>query len=192
MGGQTVRRLVGRSRGSSDAGLGSEAELRAAYAAHGPELYRFALRQLGDEGAAQEVVQEVFLNAWRRADSFDSSIASLRVWLFAIARNAVVDEARRVTARPWRSALTDEPGDLDRQPSVTGAEETVLDIWLVEEALHRIRAEHRDAIVQTYLRGRSYDEVAAELGIPVGTVRSRVFYGLKALRLAMDEMGVEL
>ena len=63
--------------------------------------------------------------------------------------------------------------------------------WLVEEGLRRIPDEHREAIVQTYLRGRAYAEVAAELGIPVGTLRSRVFYGLKALRLAMDEMGVE-
>jgi RNA polymerase sigma-70 factor (ECF subfamily) len=85
-------------------GFGPET-VRAAYAVHTtPELYRFALR-LGDEGAAQEVVQEVFLRAWRRSDSFDPSVASPRVWLFAIARNAVIDEARRgrrpaVTARP--------------------------------------------------------------------------------------------
>lgn len=169
-------------------GLGSEAELRAAYAAHGPELYRFALRQLGDEGGAQDVVQEVFLRAWRRADSFDPAVASLRVWLFAIARNAVVDETRRVAVRPWRRTLTDEPEGVAQIP---GADDGIVDAWLVEEALRRVSPEHRTAIVATYLRGRPYPEVAAELGIPVGTLRSRVFYGLKALRLAMDEMGVE-
>jgi RNA polymerase sigma-70 factor (ECF subfamily) len=63
--------------------------------------------------------------------------------------------------------------------------------WIVEEALRQISPEHRDAIVETYLRERPYAEVAAERGVPVGTLRSRVFYGLKALRLAMDEMGVE-
>jgi RNA polymerase sigma-70 factor, ECF subfamily len=183
MRGQAVRRWVARS----EPGLSSEADLRAAYAAHGAELYRYALRQLGDEGAAQDVVQEVFLRAWRRADTFDPSVASLRVWLFAIARNLVVDEVRRVAVRPWRRGLTDTPPE----GPVDGADRAVVDSWLVEEALRRIRPEHREAIVQTYLRGRPYAEVAAELGIPIGTVRSRVFYGLKALRLTMDEMGVE-
>jgi RNA polymerase sigma-70 factor, ECF subfamily len=189
MRGQTVRRWGWPRQQADQPGLGSEAQLRAAYAAHGAELYRFALRQLGDDGAAQDVVQDVFLRAWRRADSFDPSVASLRVWLFAIARNAVVDETRRLAVRPWRRSLTGEPEV--GAPAVDAADRGVVDGWLVEEALRRVSPEHRAAIVATYLRGRPYPEVAAELGIPVGTLRSRVFYGLKALRLAMDEMGVE-
>ncbi len=63
--------------------------------------------------------------------------------------------------------------------------------WVVEEALRRLSEDHRTAIVETHLRGRPYTEVAAELGIPVGTLRSRLFYGLKALRVTMDEMGAE-
>ncbi|MGH3584881.1 MAG: sigma-70 family RNA polymerase sigma factor, partial [Pseudonocardia sp.] len=122
---------------------------------------------------AQEIVQEVFLRAWRRADRFDPSVASLRVWLFAIARNAVVDETRRVAARPWRrSAGGSDPND--DGPPVPAAEHALIDSWLVEEALHRIGQEHRAAIVQTYLRGRPYAEVAAELGIPVGTLGAYV------------------
>ncbi|ANY05552.1 RNA polymerase subunit sigma-70 [Pseudonocardia sp. HH130630-07] len=169
--------------------LDTETGLRAAYGAHGGELYRFALRQLGDEGGAQEVVQEVFLRAWRRADAYDPSVASLRVWLFAIARNVVVDELRRLTVRPWRRQLTDAPES--GTDTVGPADDTLVDTWLVEEALRRLRPEHRQAIVQAYLRGRPHAEIAAEAGVPIGTIRSRVFYGLKALRLAMDEMGVE-
>ncbi|MEX5721490.1 sigma-70 family RNA polymerase sigma factor [Geodermatophilus maliterrae] len=164
-------------------------DVRAAYAAHGPELYRFALRQLGDGGAAQDVVQEVFLRAWRASGSYDPQLASLRTWLFAIARNVVVDEARRFAVRPWQQQLTDG-GDLEA-PAAAAADEGLVDAWVVEEALRRISEEHRAAIVQTHLRGRPYAEVATELGVPVGTLRSRVFYGLKALRLALDEMGVE-
>ena len=188
--------MTSRRRGSRSAaapadqpGLGSEAGLRAAYGAHGPEIYRYALRQLGDEGGAQEVVQEVFLRAWRRADAYDPSVASLRVWLFAIARNVVVDEIRRLTVRPWRRQLTGEPES--GQDSTGPADDTLVDTWLVEEALRRLRPEHRQAIVEAYLRQRPHAEIAAEVGVPVGTIRSRVFYGLKALRLAMDEMGVE-
>ncbi|MBB3678345.1 sigma-70 family RNA polymerase sigma factor [Modestobacter versicolor] len=177
---------MARQRGTAQAEV---LDVRAAYAAHGPELYRFALRQLGDGGAAQDVVQEVFLRAWRAADSYDPQLASLRTWLFAIARNVVVDEARRFAVRPWQRELTDGT-DLP-PPAVADPDERLVDAWVVEEALRRIGAEHRTAIVQTHLRGRPHAEVAAELGIPVGTLRSRVFYGLKALRLAMEEMGVE-
>lgn len=164
-------------------------DVRSAYAAHGPELYRFALRQLGDGGAAQDVVQEVFLRAWRAQHSYDPLLASLRTWLFAIARNVVVDEARRFAVRPWQRVLGDEAG---AEPAAVDAlDEQLVDAWVVEEALRRISEEHRAAIVQTHLRGRPHAEVAAEFGIPVGTLRSRVFYGLKALRLALEEMGVE-
>ncbi|MCW2584023.1 MAG: polymerase, sigma-24 subunit, subfamily [Klenkia sp.] len=164
-------------------------DAREAYAAHGAELYRFALRQLGDGGAAQDVVQEVFLRAWRAADSYDPQLAGLRTWLFAIARNVVVDEARRFAVRPWQGQLSDTVGTDVAADGLL--DEQLVDAWVVEEALRRLGPDHRAAIVQTHLCGRPYGEVAAELGIPVGTLRSRVFYGLKALRLAMEEMGVE-
>ncbi len=164
----------------------------AAYNAHGPELYRFALRSLGDDGAAQDAVQETFLRAWRSSSRFDPELASLRVWLFAIARNTVVDSIRRDSARPWQRELSAAPELLaDVPPAVDGLDEVMMAGWIVEEALRQLSPEHRDAIVETYLRERPYAEVAAERGVPVGTLRSRVFYGLKALRLAMDEMGVE-
>ena len=164
-------------------------EVRAAYNAHGAELYRFALRQLTDSGAAQDVVQEVFLRAWRSAASYDPTLASVRTWLFTIARNVVVDEVRRSAARPWQRDVV-EPTDDHHEPSGR-IDERLVDQWVVEEALRRLGEDHRVAIVQTHLRGRDHAEVAAELGIPTGTLRSRVFYGLKALRLALEEMGVE-
>ncbi|TYP83714.1 sigma-70 family RNA polymerase sigma factor [Blastococcus xanthinilyticus] len=176
-------------RRGSGLGRDEQLDVGAAYAAHGPELYRFALRQLGDGGAAQDVVQEVFLRAWRAADSFDPQLAGLRTWLFAIARNVVVDEVRRLAVRPWQAQLTEPRAD--QLPARDGIDAGLVDAWVVEEALGRISPDHRTAIVQTHLRGRPHDEVAAELGIPVGTLRSRVFYGLKSLRLAMEEMGVE-
>jgi RNA polymerase sigma-70 factor (ECF subfamily) len=167
--------------------------VRAAYEAHGAELYRFALRALGDEGAAQDVVQETFLRAWRAADRYDPQLASLRVWLFAIGRNVVVDHWRHVRARPWlgQLAATEDVEDAAsaRSPAVDPFE-SLLRGWAVEEALRRIGADHRRAIVETYLRQRPYVEVAAELGIPEGTLRSRVYYGLKALRVVMQEMEV--
>ena len=171
-------------------GLADEDGVCAAYAAHGAELYRFVLRGLGDAGAAQDVVQETFLRAWRAADRFDPQLASLRVWLFAIARNAMLDHARASRARPWQRELVDPPGAEQAAGAVEDHTERLVRSWVVEEALRRLSAEHRTAIVQTHLQGRPYAEVAAALGVPIGTVRSRVFYGLKALRVVMDEMGV--
>lgn len=167
--------------------LASDDSLRAAYRAHGPELYRFALRQLGDDAAAQDAVQEVFLRAWRSAARFDPEIASLRVWLFAIARHVVVDEIRRHSARPARAfGLVADEG-----PPAPAFDDRTIAAWVVEEALTRLSPEHRGALVETYLRGRSHAEVAAECGVPPGTLRSRLFYGLKALRVVLEEMGVE-
>jgi len=76
------------------------------------------------------------------------------------------------------------------EPSVEPLEETLL-AWQVEEAMRRIGDQHREILVETYYRARPYAEVAAELGIPVGTVKSRVYYALRALRIALEEMGYE-
>lgn len=186
---EEVRPVAARGFGRATT-LTRDDGVREAYAAHGGELYRFALRSLGDAGAAQDVVQETFLRAWRAADRFDPEIASLRVWLFAIARNVVVDHARRVEARPLLRHLA-EPSDLEAAAEAApDPSDRRLQAWVVEEALRRIGADHRQAIVETYLRDRPYGEVAGELGIPVSTLRTRVFYALKALRLTMDEMEV--
>ena len=184
--------LVARDSSGASTGLGDEDAVCAAYNAHGPELYRFVLRGLGDPGAAQDVVQETFLRAWRAADRFDPQLASLRVWLFAIARNAMLDHARAAKVRPWQGNLVDPPTAQDVSPTLEDPSDRLVRSWVVEEALRRLSEEHRTALVQTHLRERPYAEVAAELGVPIGTLRSRVFYGLKALRVTMDEMGVEL
>ncbi|MDQ4040022.1 MAG: sigma-70 family RNA polymerase sigma factor [Actinomycetota bacterium] len=165
----------------------NEADVRQAYEAHGGELYRFALRSTGDEGTSQDIVQETFLRAWRAADKYDPALAGLRVWLFAIARNVITDHHRAAGVRPHLPGLTEAVAIAG---SVTDHAEHLVDEWVINQALHRIGAEHRHALTETYLRDRPYGEIAAETGIPVGTLRSRVFYGLKALRAALDEMGV--
>ncbi len=168
---------------SAGAVLDNEDDLRAAYGTYGGELYRFARRALADPGLAEEAVQETFLRAWRAADRFDPHLASLRTWLFAIARNVVVDLVRRRRARPQPVPLSEAPS------KVEDGTEALLRAFQVEEALRRLSPDHRTVIVEVYYRGRPAAEVAEELGIPAGTLRSRVFYGLRALRLALEEMG---
>lgn len=162
----------------------------AAYAAHGEELYRLSLRALGDPGGAQDAVQETFLRAWRARETYDAGRASLRTWLFQIARHVVVDAHRARGSRPWLRALADH-GTLEQAaPADPDGWEPLLRRILVEDALRRLGDDHRRALRETYLADRPYPEVAAELGIPESTLRSRVFYGLKALRVVMEEMEV--
>jgi len=164
--------------------LDADEGVRAAYAAHGAELYRFALRLLDDRGLAEEVVQETFLRAWRAADHYDPLIGSLRTWLFAIARNAATDASRARAVRPGPPV----PG-YGEEPLAGDHAERMARSWQVEEALGRLRPEHREVLLDCYFRDRPRAEVAAELGIPEGTVRSRLFYALKALRVALEEGG---
>ncbi len=152
-----------------------------AYREHGAELYRFARRWTGDRGAAEDLVQDVVLRAWSAADGFDPSRASLRTWLFAIARNVAIDHGRRRAVRP---ATATDPASLEPGP-VADHVDDVLRADIVARALQSLSRDHRAAIVETYLRDRPYDEVAAELGVPASTVRSRVFHGLRAMRETM-------
>jgi RNA polymerase sigma-70 factor (ECF subfamily) len=164
--------------------------IRAAYAAHAGEMLSFAGRALSDHALAEEAVQETFVRAWRFGDRFDPQLGSLRTWLFSILRHVVIDLARARTVRPRPAAddvielvaERDGPADID-------AFESALRAWQVEEGLRRIGEDHRRVLIETYYRGRRYADVAAELGIPVGTVKSRVYYALRALRLALEEMG---
>lgn len=164
--------------------LSGDSGLRTAWEAHSGELFGYAQHALGDGGTAEEAVQETFLRAWRAADRYDRA-RPVRPWLFAILRNVIIDEVRsratRALPRPREETDSPEVDVFDRS----------LDVWLIEEALRRIREDHRMVLVETYYRGRPYAEVAADLGIPEGTARSRAFYGLRALRLALEEMGWE-
>jgi RNA polymerase sigma-70 factor, ECF subfamily len=176
-----------------------EALARQGYALHGAELYRSALSWLGDDATAQDAVQETIVRAWRAADRFDPSRGSLRTWLFAILRNVVRDQysARQrlpVPLDPQRpggaTPMTDRP-TLPRPGHAPDPSERVADTDLVTRALGQVSADHRTAIVETYLRDRTYDDVAAELGVSVSTLRSRVFHGLKNLRSAITTLEVE-
>lgn len=163
--------------------LRDDAALRRAYALHGGELYGFAMRTLGDRGLAEEATQETFLRAWRSAERYDPATGSLRTWLFAIMRHVVVDALRK---RSRQAVPTEE---LPEDASDDAHLEDLMSAWQVEEALRRLSAEHRSVLVETYYRSRPYAEVAQSLGVPEGTVKSRVFYALRSLRTVLEEMG---
>lgn len=163
-----------------------DADLRVLYEAHGSELFRFALRMVGERGAAEDLVQEVFLSAWLRADTYRADRGSVRGWLFAIARNLAIDTARARARRPRLAAHpSHETGSLDEE--LERIEQRVV----LAEALGRLTPDHRRALIEVAIGDRTVNEAAAALGVPPGTVKSRLFYALKALQLGLDELGFE-
>ena len=159
--------------------------MRALYGRYGGELYGFALNGLGDRGTAEEVVQEVFLRAWRHAGSYDAARASVRTWLYQIARHAIIDARRRAAVRPSLPAH----GDQAETEASASLEQAMLG-WQVVTALERLSPEHRQVIRLAHFQGLSMREIAARCELPVGTVKSRTWYALRSLRLVLEEMGV--
>jgi RNA polymerase sigma-70 factor, ECF subfamily len=158
--------------------------LRALHDEHAPALRRFVIRLTGDASLADDVVQETLLRAWRKPEVLAQSTSSARAWLFTVARNLVIDDRR--SARRNHELAT------DTVPEQVSADRTdaVLESWLVAEALAGLSLDHRTVIVHAYYGGRTVPEISRELDVPEGTVKSRLHYGLRALRLAMQEKGV--
>ena len=165
--------------------LRSDAGINAAYRTYGAGLHAIARRMLDDLGLAEEAVQETFVRAWRSAHTFDAGAGSQRGWLYAICRNTSVDLYRHRRIRP---AVVRAPADHQERVAVDELDRAMRG-WILEEALRRLAPEHREVLVGAHIEGRSYDDLAVELGVPVGTVKSRVFYGLRALRKILTAMG---
>ncbi|MFF2365129.1 sigma-70 family RNA polymerase sigma factor [Streptomyces sp. NPDC058122] len=174
--------------GSASAVSSEERALRDLYVEHGPALYTYVLRMLGgDTHRTEDVIQETLLRCWNKRNLVDDEGMAVRPWMFRVARNLVIDAHRTRMARPleiggatWLSELGAEVDDIER----------MLSSIVVQEALRALTPAHRDVIRATFLEDRTTQEAAEVLGIPQGTVKSRVYYALRGLRLALREHGV--
>ena len=165
--------------GTEDAsGDRSEALVRMLYREFGGALFGHVLHLTGnDRQWAEDVVQETLVRAWRNADRLDREPGMLRAWLYTVARRIVIDGRRSHSARPKEV----DPAPLEAMPIPDGSEKS-LSAMVVADALQGLSPEHREALAETYLRDRTVNEAAAVLGVPPGTVKSRVYYALRALR----------
>jgi RNA polymerase sigma-70 factor (ECF subfamily) len=158
--------------------------MRELHDEHAPALWRYVVWLTGDRHFAEDVVQETLVRAWRNPRVLDQSQLSARGWLFTVARNLVIDDRRSAHAR--HEFASDEPPEV----AVDDGTDALLDAWLVSDALAAISDDHRAVVIHSYYRGESTAEVGRQLGIPEGTVKSRLHYALRALRLALQERGV--
>jgi RNA polymerase sigma-70 factor (ECF subfamily) len=155
----------------------NEALVRALYEEHGRALLAYATRLTGDRAAAEDVVQETLVRAWKHPEVLVNGKGSIRAWLLTVARNIITDRARARAARPVEVAETPANPPLERDHS-----DTVVDTVVVLQALEKLSGPHRDVLVELYFRGRNVAEAADALGIPQGTVKSRSYHALRALR----------
>jgi RNA polymerase sigma-70 factor, ECF subfamily len=163
-------------------------ELRELYRRYAPELFGFATSALGDRELAEEVVQDVFAQLWRHAGDYDQRKASVRTWLYAIARNRIIDAHRRAAARPKRA---EDDASLDSAAEMDAALDNAVLRWQVTAALARLSPAHREVIRLAHYGGLTMREIAERTGVPLGTVKSRTSYALRHLRLIFDEMELE-
>lgn len=153
---------------------------------HAAALWRYAWRLTGDRARAEDVVQETLLRAWQHPQILTNG-QSPRAWLFTVARNMVIDERR--SAR-YRNEVMLSDGWGVAEPAGPDEVDGTLNRALVADAMAQLSAEHRAVVGRSYYQGWTTAQIAADLGIAEGTVKSRLHYALRAMRQALLEMGV--
>ena len=183
----TVKQAIAANRPCRPGGcvlLCTEQGMIAAYTAYRGRLLARARRVVIDPALAEEAVQEAFVRAWQACASFDPAGGPLVNWLLVITGNVAIDLVKARVRRPRLASVPVEEASAER-PDPGGIEQLLQRAHL-RHALSRIDDRHRHAVVETLLRDRPYADVAAELGIPTGTLRTRVHYGLRRLREVLD------
>lgn len=184
---RSLLRRPGTARPAPQDGAGRDEEIVAElYREYHRPLFSFVLRLTGgDRQWAEDVVQETMIRAWRSADRLDDRTTSLMPWLATVSRRIVIDNRRSREVRPPEVG----DGPLENLPMADEMDGLLRKV-VVAEALESLSPAHRQALTETVLRDRTVNQAAEYLGIPVGTVKSRVYYALRALRVALEERGV--
>ena len=168
------------ARGGGDVGE----PLAGLYRLYGSRLFGLGLRLLGERGMAEEMVQETFVRLWRSASRYDPARGTVKTFIFTIARRVAVDLLRRSASRPlaWgNEPAEDEPTNEDFDALVLSLD--------VRDAIEGLPRKHRSVLELILDEDLSQHAIAERLGIPLGTVKTRSFYGMRALRLELEEGG---
>ncbi len=162
--------------------------LRALYARHQGRVFRFVLRLVKQDAVAEELTNEVFLEAWRNAGTFEGK-ASASTWLLSIAHHRAVSSLRKRRETAWNEEAAAEIADTDDDPEVVAqkADKSVL----LRRAMDQLSPEHREIIDLVYYHEMSIAEVSEVIGIPENTVKTRMFYARKRLSEILKVAGVD-
>jgi RNA polymerase sigma-70 factor, ECF subfamily len=162
------------------------ASMQALYDGHAAALWRYALRLTGDRARAEDVVHETLLRAWQHPEVADQPDRSARAWLFTVARNMIIDQSRSPRFRNEATTL-----DSSGAPERAGPDEvnTALDRPLIADALAQLSPEHVAVVRRSYYQGWTTAQIAEDLQIAEGTVKSRLHYALRSLPLILEEIG---
>ncbi|MEV8031610.1 sigma-70 family RNA polymerase sigma factor [Streptomyces sp. NPDC086182] len=174
--------------GSASAASPDERALRALYLEHGPALYSYVLRMLGgDTYRTEDILQETLLRCWNRRALTDSEEMAVRPWLFRVARNLVIDAHRTRMARPPEVSGESWLADMSAEVDVI---ERMLSSIVVRDAMRSLTSAHREVLQATIFADHTTQQAAQALGVPQGTVKSRVYYALRSLKEALADDGV--
>lgn len=159
--------------------------IRELYSEFGTALLRYVTGLVsGDRARAEDIVQETLLRAWKHPEVL--SDRSPRPWLFAVARNLVIDDFRARSVRPAEASADERGGEASTDGGISAA----ITRFELQDALTSLPPQHREALIAVYYRDLSIADAAIELGVPAGTVKSRCYYALRALRVLCDERGL--
>ena len=161
--------------------------MKALYDEHAAVLWRYAVRLTGDASMAEDIVQETLLRAWQHPEVIGDTERSSRAWLFTVARNMIIDDRRSARHRNVVGSIDEEGAPEQSTPDEVNA---ALDRLLIADAMAQLSTEHRAVIERSYYRGWTTVQIAADLEIAEGTVKSRLHYAVRALRLTLQEHGV--
>lgn len=166
-----------------------QAALGELYDRHSRRVYGVILRILGDRSEAEEVLQEVFVQAWTRAETYNVALGAPAGWLVRIARNRSIDRLRAnsVRAGALEAAPMPEPAYDDPETHVAVSERR----RSVARALASLPSDQRELIEHAYFAGLTQSELAARFGLPLGTVKTRIRTGMLTLRQHLQEMVIE-
>lgn len=162
-------------------GSGDRAAFELLYRRYARSVFGLALRRLGDRSRAEDAVQETFASIWRSARSYRPERGPGAPWLYAVARNAIVDRARSRVDQP-----AEIPDEADREAGPAEQAEAGWVSWRVHRALEELPEREREVIALAYWSGLSQSEVAEFLGIPLGTVKTRTRAALGRLAVILE------
>ncbi|HVQ97124.1 MAG TPA: sigma-70 family RNA polymerase sigma factor [Mycobacteriales bacterium] len=172
---------IGTGTGSGSDGGPAEAVIRSLYAEHRLPLLGYLRRYVPDQQQAEDVVQETMLRAWHNADALGTG-GSVWGWLSTVARNIAIDRNRARQSRP-----TEVCASAAASRQVPDHADEVVTSVLVSDALNRLNPAHRAVLRQVYFANRTCAEAAAALGVPVGTVKSRLYWALRRLAVELNQ-----